>query len=103
MLAVVKEHLGPGFSVKEVPYPVLRDTDVIIKVRSVGICGSDGPILAGTPAGALSPHPRPRVLRRRGGSGQGGEEPEGGGPGHPLHRHRLRGLRHVHRGQGGPL
>ena len=68
MLAVVKEHLGPGFSVKEVPYPVLRDTDVIIKVRSVGICGSDGPILAGTrpvphpgrhPAGALSPHPRP--------------------------------------------
>ena len=36
MLAVVKEHLGPGFSVKEVPYPVLRDTDVIIKVRSVG-------------------------------------------------------------------
>ena len=48
MLAVVKEHLGPGFSVKEVPYPVLRDTDVIIKVRSVGICGSDGPILAGT-------------------------------------------------------
>ena len=48
MLAVVKEHLGPGFAVKEVPYPVLRDTDVIIKVRSVGICGSDGPILAGT-------------------------------------------------------
>ena len=48
MLAVVKEHLGPGFAVKEVPYPVLRDTDVIIKVRSVGICGDDGPILAGT-------------------------------------------------------
>ena len=48
MLAVVKEHLGPGFAVKEVPYPVLRDTDVIIQVRSVGICGSDGPILAGT-------------------------------------------------------
>ena len=48
MLAVVKEHEGPGFAVKEVPYPVLRDTDVIIKVRSVGICGTDGPILAGT-------------------------------------------------------
>lgn len=43
MLAVVKEHEGPGFAVKEVPYPVLRDTDVIIKVRSVGICGTDGP------------------------------------------------------------
>ena len=41
MLAVVKEHEGPGFAVKEVPYPVLRDTDVIIKVRSVGICGTD--------------------------------------------------------------
>lgn len=50
MLAVVKEHLGPGFAVKEVPYPTLRDTDVIVKVRSVGICGSDGPILAGTRA-----------------------------------------------------
>ena len=90
MLAVVKEHLGPGFSVKEVPYPVLRDTDVIIKVRSVGICGSDGPILAGT-----RPVPYPLTPGR--------EEPEGGGPGHPLHRHRLRRLRHVHRGQGGPL
>lgn len=48
MLAVVKEHQGPGFSLRDVPYPVLRDTDVIIRVRSVGICGSDGPILAGT-------------------------------------------------------
>ncbi len=48
MLAVVKEQAGPGFAVKEVPYPVLREDDVIIKVRSVGICGTDGPILAGT-------------------------------------------------------
>lgn len=48
MLAVVKEHEGPGFSIKEVPYPVLREDDVIIKVKSVGICGTDGPILAGT-------------------------------------------------------
>ncbi len=48
MLAVVKEHEGPGFAIKEVPYPVLRDTDVIIKVKAVGICGTDGPILAGT-------------------------------------------------------
>lgn len=58
MLAVVKEHEGPGFAVKEVPYPVLRDTDVIIKVRSVGICGTDGPILAGTRSGPLSFDPR---------------------------------------------
>jgi len=48
MLAVVKEQAGPGFAVKDVPYPVLREDDVIIKVRSVGICGTDGPILAGT-------------------------------------------------------
>lgn len=48
MLAVVKEKPGPGFAVKDVPYPALREDDVIIKVRSVGICGTDGPILAGT-------------------------------------------------------
>lgn len=50
MLAVVKEHSGPGFSIKEVPMPVCREEDVIVKVRSVGFCGTDGPILAGTRA-----------------------------------------------------
>lgn len=50
MLAVVKEHSGPGFSVKEVPMPVCREEDVIVKVKSVGFCGTDGPILAGTRA-----------------------------------------------------
>lgn len=58
MLAVVKEHEGPGFAVKEVPYPVLRDTDVIIKVRSVGICGTDGPDPGRHPSGPLSFDPR---------------------------------------------
>ncbi len=48
MLAVVKEHEGPGFAIKDVPMPVLRDDDVMIHVKSVGICGTDGPILAGT-------------------------------------------------------
>jgi 2-desacetyl-2-hydroxyethyl bacteriochlorophyllide A dehydrogenase len=48
MLAVVKELAGAGFAVKDVPYPVLREDDVIVRVRSVGICGTDGPILAGT-------------------------------------------------------
>jgi 2-desacetyl-2-hydroxyethyl bacteriochlorophyllide A dehydrogenase len=48
MLAVVKEREGPGFAVKEVPIPELREDDVLIRVRSVGICGSDIPILAGT-------------------------------------------------------
>ena len=48
MLAVVKEHTGPGFAIKDVPMPVCREDDVIVKVKSVGFCGSDGPILAGT-------------------------------------------------------
>lgn len=48
MLAVVKEHKGPGFAIKDVPMPVCREDDVVVKVRSVGFCGSDGPILAGT-------------------------------------------------------
>lgn len=52
MLAVVKEHEGPGFAVKEVPYPVLRDTDVIIKVRSVA---SAAPTARSWPAPVRSP------------------------------------------------
>lgn len=48
MLAVVKEHEGPGFSVKDVPMPICGEEDVIVKVKSVGFCGTDGPILAGT-------------------------------------------------------
>ncbi|MDR1741772.1 MAG: alcohol dehydrogenase catalytic domain-containing protein [Synergistaceae bacterium] len=50
MLAVVKEHQGPGFSLRDVPTPSLRYGDVLVRVRSVGICGSDVPILAGTRA-----------------------------------------------------
>ena len=45
MLAVVKEHTGPGFAIKDVPMPVCREDDVIVKVKSVGFCGSDGPFL----------------------------------------------------------
>lgn len=48
MLAVVKEHSGPGFAIKDVPKPVCRPEDVVVKVKSVGFCGTDGPILAGT-------------------------------------------------------
>ncbi len=48
MLAVVKEHEGPGFAIKDVPMPVCREDDVVVKVKSVGFCGTDGPILAGT-------------------------------------------------------
>ncbi len=30
------------------PMPVCREDDVVVKVKSVGFCGTDGPILAGT-------------------------------------------------------
>lgn len=48
MLAVVKEQTGPGFVVKDVPRPQCGDYDLLVRVKSVGLCGSDLPILAGT-------------------------------------------------------
>lgn len=48
MLAVVKEQAGPGFAIKDVPRPLCRDDDLLVRVRSVGLCGSDLPILTGT-------------------------------------------------------
>ena len=47
MLAVVKEHPGPGFAIKEVPVPEPRPGWVRIRVRATGICGSDLPIFSG--------------------------------------------------------
>lgn len=47
MLAVVKEHYGPGFSLRPVPIPVPPPGWVRIRVRAVGICGSDLPIFEG--------------------------------------------------------
>ncbi|SHJ84176.1 L-iditol 2-dehydrogenase [Dethiosulfatibacter aminovorans DSM 17477] len=47
MLAVVKEHKGEGFTLKDVPVPQIGPDDVLIKVKAVGICGSDMPIFAG--------------------------------------------------------
>lgn len=48
MLAIVKEKKGPGFAIKNVKKPVIKEDEVLIKVVSVGICGSDIPILGGT-------------------------------------------------------
>ncbi len=48
MRAVVKEGPGPGFKIMDVPVPACREDDLLIRVRSVGICGSDLPILKGT-------------------------------------------------------
>lgn len=47
MLAVVKEGPGPGFALREVPKPELKPGHVRIRVRAVGICGTDLPIFDG--------------------------------------------------------
>src|SRR5271165_4923158 len=44
MRALVKERAGPGMSLREVPVPSYGPTDVLIRVRKAGICGTDGHI-----------------------------------------------------------
>jgi threonine 3-dehydrogenase len=39
--ALVKETAGPGFVLKEVPTPAIRDDEVLIRVRRAGVCGTD--------------------------------------------------------------
>ena len=41
MRALVKETAGPGFSLRDVPRPVIRDDEVLIKVSCAGVCGTD--------------------------------------------------------------
>ena len=41
MRALVKETAGPGFSLRDVPRPVIRDDEVLIEVRRAGVCGTD--------------------------------------------------------------
>ena len=41
MKALVKETAGPGFVLKEVPVPAIRDDEVLIRVRRAGVCGTD--------------------------------------------------------------
>jgi len=47
MLAVVKDAPGEGFVLKEVEVPKIKEDEVLIQVKSVGICGSDLPIFKG--------------------------------------------------------
>lgn len=47
MLAVVKDKKGPGFTLKEVEIPKPKDDEVLIKVKAVGICGTDLSIING--------------------------------------------------------
>ncbi len=47
MLAVIKEKKGPGYAIKQVDIPKPNANEVLIKVKAVGICGTDVPILKG--------------------------------------------------------
>jgi threonine 3-dehydrogenase len=39
--ALVKEVAGPGFALREVPEPRIREDEVLIRVRRAGVCGTD--------------------------------------------------------------
>ena len=41
MKALVKQTAGPGFQLKDVPEPQMRDDEVLIRVRRAGVCGTD--------------------------------------------------------------
>ncbi|HET7459208.1 MAG TPA: L-threonine 3-dehydrogenase [Gemmatimonadaceae bacterium] len=41
MRALVKQSAGPGFCLKDVPEPQIRDDEVLIRVRRAGVCGTD--------------------------------------------------------------
>ncbi|HEX6059454.1 MAG TPA: L-threonine 3-dehydrogenase [Gemmatimonadaceae bacterium] len=41
MKALVKTAPGPGFELKDVPTPTIRDDEVLIRVRRAGVCGTD--------------------------------------------------------------
>ena len=41
MKALVKATAAPGFTLTSVPKPTIRDDEVLIRVRSAGVCGTD--------------------------------------------------------------
>lgn len=41
MKALVKVEAGPGFALRDVPEPRIRDDEVLIRVRRAGVCGTD--------------------------------------------------------------
>ena len=41
MKALVKASAGPGFVLKSVPEPTIREDEVLIRVRRAGVCGTD--------------------------------------------------------------
>ena len=41
MKALVKESASPGFKLKDVAEPRIREDEVLIRVRRAGVCGTD--------------------------------------------------------------
>ena len=41
MKALVKAAAAPGFVLRDVPVPTIRDDEVLIRVRRAGVCGTD--------------------------------------------------------------
>ena len=41
MRALVKAGAEPGFELRDVPQPAIRDNEVLIRVRRAGVCGTD--------------------------------------------------------------
>ena len=69
MRALVKVQAGPGLELTEVPLPSVGPSDVLIRVRATGICGTDLHIDSWDDWARrtiTAAHRRPRVLRRRG-------------------------------------
>jgi len=74
MLAVVKEGPGPGFAWKEVPRPEIRAGEALVRVKAVGICGTDIPIFDGiraVPPGLIPGHEFAGVIVEVGSGVQG--------------------------------
>jgi threonine 3-dehydrogenase len=46
MKALVKATAAPGFELRDVPVPTIRDDEVLIRVRRAGVCGTDVHIYA---------------------------------------------------------
>lgn len=46
MKALVKATAAPGFELRDVPIPTIRDDEVLIRVRRAGVCGTDVHIYA---------------------------------------------------------
>jgi threonine 3-dehydrogenase len=41
MKALVKQTAGRGLTLTDVPEPTIRDDEVLVRVRSAGVCGTD--------------------------------------------------------------